>query len=123
MRGRSCWTRRGLLKDPSVYPGSDRPARVATVLSSGYSQGAAAQLELLAEGLDPTRVYDGHLIQMIGLTCWKREDVAPHFGFFGDCSPLPTNGDHAPVIAARVGDRHVDLPDGSRRRQECVLHP
>jgi hypothetical protein len=87
-----------LLKDPSVYPGDDGPRAVATVLSSGYSQGAGAQLELLAEGLDPDRVYDGHLIQMIGLACFKREDVAPHFGFFGDCRPLPTNGQHAPVI-------------------------
>ena len=87
-----------LLKDPSVYPGGDGPAPVATVLSSGYSQGGAAQLELLAEGLDPTRVYDGHLVQMIGLACWKREDVAPDFGFFGPCSPLPTSGNHAPVI-------------------------
>jgi hypothetical protein len=87
-----------LLKDPRVYPGHDGPARVATVLSSGYSQGAAAQLEVLAEGLDPTRVYDGHLIQMIGLACWKREDVAPHYGFFGDCRPLPASGNHAPVI-------------------------
>ena len=25
--------------------------------------------------------------------------------------------------AARVGDRHVDLPDRYRRRQECLLHP
>jgi Alpha/beta hydrolase domain len=87
-----------LLKDPSVYPGNDGPRPVATVLSSGYSQGAGAQLELLAEGLDPGLVYDGHLIQMIGLACFKREDVAPHFGFFGDCSPLPANGQHAPVI-------------------------
>ena len=87
-----------LLKDPSVYPGSDGPRPVATVLSSGYSQGAGAQLELLAEGLDPDLVYDGHLIQMIGLACFKREDVAPHFGFFADCGPLPTNGQHAPVI-------------------------
>jgi Alpha/beta hydrolase domain len=87
-----------LLKDPSAYPAVERPARVSTVLSSGYSQGAALQLELLAEGLDPTRVYDGHLVQMIGLACWKREDVAPHFGFFSDCGPLPTNGNHAPVI-------------------------
>ena len=86
-----------LLKDPGVYPG-DRPARVATVLSSGYSQGGALQLELLAEGLDPSRVYDGHLVQMIGLTCWKREDVAPNFGFLAGCSALPTRGDHAPVI-------------------------
>jgi len=87
-----------LLKDPSVYPGGNGPARVSTVLSSGYSQGAGAQLELLAEGLDPDGVYDGHLIQMVGLACWKREEVAPHYGFFGKCSPLPTNGDHAPVI-------------------------
>src|SRR4026207_1907021 len=87
-----------LLKDPSVYPGNDGPLPVATVLSSGYSQGAGAQLELLAEGLDPDLVYDGHLIQMIGLACFKREDVAPHFGLFGDCSPLPANGRHAPVI-------------------------
>jgi hypothetical protein len=87
-----------LLKDPGVHWGGRGPARVATVLSSGYSQGAAAQLEFLAEELDPDRVYDGHLIQMIGLTCWKREDTGPDFGFFGDCSPLPTNGDHAPVI-------------------------
>ena len=56
------------------------------------------QLELLAEGLDPTRVYDGHLVQMIGLICWKREDVAPNFGFLGECRALPTTGDHAPVI-------------------------
>jgi hypothetical protein len=87
-----------LLKDPRVYPGNAGPARVATVLSSGYSQGAGAQLEVLAEGLDPARVYDGHLIQMIGLTCWKRDDVAPHYGFFGDCRRLPTSGNHAPVI-------------------------
>lgn len=87
-----------LLKDPSVYPGTERPSPVATVLSSGYSQGGAAQLELIAEGRDPGGVYDGHLVQMIGLACWKREDIAPHFGFFGDCSPLPANGDHAPVI-------------------------
>ncbi len=87
-----------LLKDPRAYPGGDGPAPVATVLSSGYSQGGALQLELLAEELDPTQIYDGHLVQMIGLTCWKREDVAPHFGFFGPCSRLPTNGNHAPVI-------------------------
>jgi hypothetical protein len=87
-----------LLKDPRVYPGNDGPRSVATVLSSGYSQGAGAQLELLAEGLDPHLIYDGHLIQMIGLACFKREDVAPHFGFFADCGPLPTNGQHAPVI-------------------------
>jgi Alpha/beta hydrolase domain len=87
-----------LLKDPGRYPGNGRPARVETVLSSGYSQGAAAQLEMVVEGLDPTRVYDGHLVQMIGLACFKREDVAPHFGFFGDCGPLPTGGNHAPVI-------------------------
>ena len=87
-----------LLKDPRAYPGNDRPARVTSVLSSGYSQGGGAQLELLAEGLDPGRVYDGHLVQMIGLACWKREDVPPHFGFFGDCRALPTEGNHAPVI-------------------------
>jgi hypothetical protein len=86
-----------LLKHPGVYPGSG-PARVTTVVSSGYSQGGGAQLEFLVEELDPTRVYDGHLIQMIGLACWKREDVAPHFGFFGPCRPLPTSGNHAPVI-------------------------
>ncbi len=87
-----------LLKNPRRYPGSEEPGRVRKVLSSGYSQGGAAQLELLTKGLDPTRVYDGHLIQMIGLVCWKREDLAPHFGFLGDCSPLPTKGNHAPVI-------------------------
>jgi hypothetical protein len=87
-----------LLKDPRTYPGSDRPARVTTVLSSGYSQGGGAQLEFLAEELDTARVYDGHVIQMIGLACWKREDVAPHFGFFGPCRPLPASGNHAPVV-------------------------
>jgi hypothetical protein len=87
-----------LLKDPSAYPGVDRPSPVRRVLSSGYSQGGAAQLEFLAERLDPARVYDGHLIQMIGLVCLKRDDAAPDFGFLGDCGPLPTNGNHAPVI-------------------------
>jgi hypothetical protein len=71
---------------------------VPAVISSGYSQGGGAQLEFLAEELDPTRVYDAHLIQMIGLACWKRDDAAPHFGFFGPCRPLPTSGNHAPVI-------------------------
>ena len=85
-----------LLKNPRLLPGDRHQVR--KVLSSGYSQGAAAQLEVITAGLDPARVYDGHLIQMVGLTCWKREDLAPHFGFFGDCAPLPTNGKHAPVI-------------------------
>jgi hypothetical protein len=48
-----------LLKDPSVYPGERGPAQVARVLSSGYSQGGALQLELLAEGLDPSRFMTG----------------------------------------------------------------
>jgi hypothetical protein len=88
-----------LLKDPSYYPNNDAPASVATVLSSGYSQGAAAQLEFVTQGLDPDKVYDGHLVQMIGLTCWKRrDDDTVHFGFFGDCAPLPTSGEHAPVM-------------------------
>ena len=87
-----------LLKNPGVYPGRFRPARVATVLSSGYSQGGALQLEMLAERLDPRRVYDGHLIQMIGLACWKRDDTPPFFGSLGDCGPLPATGNHAPVM-------------------------
>ena len=112
-----------LLKDPRAYPGNDRPARVTTVLSSGYSQGAAAQLELLAEGLDPGGVYDGHLVQMIGLTCWKREDVAPHFGFFGPCTPVADERTPCARHHARIGDRHVGVPsDGSWLREERVLH-
>ncbi len=87
-----------LLKNPSKFPGKNRPARVETVLSSGYSQGGALQLEMLAERLDPKRVYDGHLIQMIGFVCWKRDESLPHFGFLSDCGPLPTHGQHAPVI-------------------------
>ena len=58
--------------------GSDGPARATRVLSSGYSQGAAAQPEVITENLDPSRVYDGHLIQMMELACFKRDDVAPH---------------------------------------------
>lgn len=86
------------LKDPDAYPGSAGPERVKKVLSSGYSQGGALQLELLAAGLDPSRAYDGHLVQMIGLACWKRDDSPPHFGFLGDCGPLPTGGNHARVM-------------------------
>ena len=99
-----------LLKDPSVYPRSDGPERVATVLSSGYSQGAAAQLELLAENLDPGRVYDGHLIQMIGLACWKREDVAPDFGFYGACRELPASGNAPVIVLASETDMLVFHP-------------
>ena len=84
------------LKNPGKFPGKNRPARVDTVLSSGYSQGGALQLEMLAHNLDPKRVYDGHLIQMIGFGCWKRDDSLPHFGFLGDCTPLPAQ--HVPVI-------------------------
>ena len=102
-----------LLKDPRLYPGGDGPARVKTVLSSGYSQGGALQLELLAENRDPGRVYDGHLIQMIGLVCWKREDVEPHFGFLEDCGPLPTSGKHAPVmVLASESDMVAFQPPG-----------
>ena len=94
-----------LLKNPRAYPGpngpGERAARVSTVLSSGYSQGAGLQLELLAERRDPKRVYDGHLIQAMGFACWKREDDGtPHFGFIGDCNPLP-KGNHAPVIVVQ----------------------
>ncbi len=53
-----------LLKNPRLLP-SDRHA-VRKVLSSGYSQDAAAQREVITAGLDPSRVDDGHLIQMIG---------------------------------------------------------
>jgi hypothetical protein len=87
-----------LLKNPGAYPQQGRLARVTTVLSSGYSQGGALQLEMLAERLDPKRIYDGHLIQMIGLTCWKRNDSPPKFGSLGDCGPLPAAGNHAPVM-------------------------
>jgi hypothetical protein len=88
-----------LLKDPGVLPLGERPGRVTTVLSSGYSQGGALQLELLTEGLDPGRVYDGHLMQMIGLACWKRTDAeTDHFGFLGDCRALPSAGGHAPAM-------------------------
>ena len=60
---------------------------------------------------------------MIGLTCWKREDVAPHFGFFGPCSPLADERKPCARHRARIGDRHVGLPpDGSRLREERVLH-
>ena len=48
MRGRFLLDAARLLKDlPRVYPGCRGPAPVATVLSSGYSQGAALQLESL----------------------------------------------------------------------------
>jgi hypothetical protein len=87
-----------LLKNPSKYPGKTRPASVDTVLSSGYSQGGALQLEMLIEGLDPKRVYDGHLVQAIGLGCWKRDDAAPNFGMLSNCGTLPTDGRHAPIM-------------------------
>ena len=87
-----------LLKDPSALPRRNRPGRVDTVVSSGYSQGAALQLEFITQRFDPTKIYDGHLVQMIGLACFKRDDEAPHFGFFGSCGPLPTAGNHAPVM-------------------------
>jgi hypothetical protein len=99
-----------LLKNPSAYPAKGRPARVATVLSSGYSQGAALQLELLAERRDPKRVYDGHFLQMMSHACWKRDD-GPQSGLLGDCSPLPTSGNHAPVIALiSETDMLIDQP-------------
>jgi hypothetical protein len=99
-----------LLKNPSAYPARSRPARVATVLSSGYSQGAALQLELLAERLDPKRVYDGHFIQMMSHACWKRDD-GPQFGLLGDCGPLPGSGNHAPVITLiSETDMLIDQP-------------
>ena len=87
-----------LLKDPSAYPGSDGPARVATVLSSGYSQGGGAQLELLAEGLDPARVYDGHLDPDDRAHVLEARRRRPALRLLGTCSPLPTSGNHAPVI-------------------------
>src|SRR5205807_2199574 len=84
------------LKDPSAF--AHGPAAVRTVLSSGLSQGGGAQLEFIIEGHDPTMVYDGHLIANIGHTCWKRNEVAPDYGFFAPCNPFP-NTPHAPVIS------------------------
>jgi len=83
-----------LLKSPYAHG----PRRVHTVFSQGYSQSAAFQLEVLTGNHDPTHQYDGHLITMIGAVCWKRDDVAPHFGFLDACSaPLPTSN-HGNVI-------------------------
>jgi hypothetical protein len=42
-----------------------------------YSQGAAAQLEVLAENLDPSRVYDGHLTQMADHGAWPLRRPPP----------------------------------------------
>ena len=112
-----------LLKDPRAYPGNGRPARVTTVLSSGYSQGGAAQLELLAEGLDPGGVYDGHLVQMIGLTCWKREDAAPALWFPGRLQRASNERETRARHRARIGVRHAGVPPGgSWLREKRVLH-
>jgi len=79
------------------HPYAGGPRAVHTVFSQGYSQSAALQNEVLSGNHDPTHQYDGHLITMIGDVCWKRDDVAPHFGFLDACAPLPTSN-HGKVI-------------------------
>ena len=98
MRGRSCCDAARLLKDPKAYPGDHGPKRVAAVLSSGYSQGAAVQLELLAERLDPTpglrRTPDpddrAHLLEARG----RRSS----FRLLRRMPPASDERGHAPVI-------------------------
>jgi len=80
------------LKNPITI--GARPVHKA--FSSGYSMGAGGQLQLIALNQDPTRVYDGHLITMIGDTCFERNDTPPHYGFFVPCGAFPAS--HAPVI-------------------------
>ena len=112
-----------LLKDPRAYPGRGGPARVATVLSSGYSQGAAAQLEVLAEGLDPTRVYDGHLDPDDRARVLEARGRRPELWFLRRLQPASDQREPRARDRAHVGERHADLPpDGSRLRQERVLH-
>ena len=112
-----------LLKDPSAYPGSDRPARVVTVLSSGYSQGGAAQLEFLAEGLDPTRVYDGHLDPDDRARLLEARRRRPALRLLRSLQPASDERKPRARHHARVGDRYVGLPsDRARLRKERVLH-
>ena len=112
-----------LLKDPRVYPGGGRPAPVATVLSSGYSQGAALQLELLAEGLEshaglrwtPGPDDRAHLLEA------RRR--RPALWFPGRLQPTSDEREARARHRARIRVRHGGVPPGGPSlREERVLH-
>ena len=89
------------LRDPSAFEGSDGPLPVDTVLSSGFSQTAAMQNELLVRGAnldDGVPVYDGHLLQVTGLVCFEPNDEPPFYGMDGPCADVPAGHQDSPVI-------------------------
>jgi hypothetical protein len=97
------------LRKPQFTGSSLAPPRASEqVLSSGFSQTAALQLEFLSTGRNVTAagksVYDGHFVQMTGLVCYKREDVAPVFGDFGGCDTFPRAGKSKVMVIASESD-------------------
>ena len=106
------------LKNPSTFQGTNRPAPVSVVLSSGFSQSAAIQMEFLSQGEnlrdDGSSVYDGFLINNNGLGCWERNNIPPGFGNFGACDSFPTGGDAEVMVIASQTDMEF-LAGGAAR--------
>ncbi|MDQ3366244.1 MAG: alpha/beta hydrolase domain-containing protein [Myxococcota bacterium] len=107
------------LRKPAFAGSTVAPPRATErVLSSGYSQTAALQLEYLSTGrnvgADGKTVYDGFLVQMIGLLCYQRNDEAPVYGNFAPCASFPRAGKARVIVAGSETDFDMFNSYGSR---------
>jgi hypothetical protein len=82
------------LRDPSSFQGGDGPSPVDTVLSFGYSQTSAHQMQFLIRGenvVDGQLIYDGHLLGAGGFGCNAVTDEPPFYGGPTPCDGTPVD--------------------------------
>ena len=101
------------LKDPSAFPGSNGPSAVRSVFSHGYSQSGGLQMSFLTGG-HSTGVYDGHLIGVVGLACWERNEVPPNYGTRNFCPGNPAPGNAKAIMISTQTELSLDNAFASR---------
>ncbi len=92
-----------LLRDPSSLTGTDGPAPVDTVLSSGFSQTGMLINTFLALGENANGAFDGNLIGKMGLTCLVFLDEWPYFKF-APCPDHPAADQSVSIMIAGETD-------------------
>ena len=95
------------LRDPSAFDGDAGPMPVDWVLSFGFSQTAALQMEFLVQGentVDGERAYDGHLLGAGGFLCLAPNDEEPLYSEGGPCEGRPADDGSKMITIQAQGD-------------------
>jgi hypothetical protein len=91
------------LRDPSALAGTDGPAPVHTVLSSGFSQSAQLINTFLALGENANGAFDGNLIGKMGLSCLSFHNEPPYYEP-GPCPGHPASDPSVSIMIAAEAD-------------------